>query len=259
VTTANRIDPRGSGLYLTFDSPSDFLATLGGRENPCTAIFRPRDYPTNRVDPSGLLTLNPGQQASARRIGQGAVKVGIGVTVSIGDGPLPAGDVIGWPTIASGLKDIGLGFTGLLAASGATAATAKALASGGTLGPETMMESYVLHNQDCEERKSRPKKVIGLGLDQDLYLFWRTGAITYKNAGWQKAGLSRVDWGRASIDNFYAKLSFQQAAANADAILFELKSFEPGHRAGMTQYEIDYIANSTVLQSKTTYLNNNTR
>lgn len=54
MTTANRIDPRGSGFYLTFDSPSDFLATLGGRENPCTAIFHPRDFPTNRVDPSGL-------------------------------------------------------------------------------------------------------------------------------------------------------------------------------------------------------------
>ena len=57
MTTATRIDPRGSGLYLTFDSPSEFLATLGGRENPCTAIFRPRDYPTNAVDPGGL---NPG-------------------------------------------------------------------------------------------------------------------------------------------------------------------------------------------------------
>ena len=54
MITANRNDPRGSGLYLTFDSPNDFLATLEGRENPCTAIFHPRDFPTNAVDPSGL-------------------------------------------------------------------------------------------------------------------------------------------------------------------------------------------------------------
>ena len=54
MTIANRINPRGSGLYLTFESPSDFLATLGGRQNPCTAIFHPRYNPTNRVDPSGL-------------------------------------------------------------------------------------------------------------------------------------------------------------------------------------------------------------
>lgn len=45
----------------------------------------------------------------------------------------------------------------------------------------------------------------------DLAFHRGTGAITYKGVGWQQAGLTKVDWERASMDNFYFRQSFQAA------------------------------------------------
>jgi len=46
-------------------------------------------------------------------------------------------------------------------------------------------------------------KTIGLGLDEDLMNLRGTGAITYKNAGWQQAGLTTVDAGRATEASWF--------------------------------------------------------
>lgn len=53
---------------------------------------------------------------------------------------------------------------------------------------------------------------IGLGLDNDLILHQGTGAITYKGAGWQEAGLTKMDCCRAYMDEFYFRQPFIEAA-----------------------------------------------
>ncbi len=98
-------------------------------------------------------------------------------------------------------------------------------------------------------------KTIGLGLKEDLSLHRRTGAIIYKEAGWQRAGLSNVDWGKAWIDEFHFKESFKQAAQNADAIRFEVTNFAPFyHKPGLTNYEFNHILANPSLMDKTTFI-----
>lgn len=101
------------------------------------------------------------------------------------------------------------------------------------------------------------RKTIGLGLDADLALHRGTDAITYKGAGWQQAGLTKVDWGRASMDDFYFKQSFQEAAENAGAIKFNVSSFDPFyHKPGITNFEFNHIINDPSLLQKTTFTQN---
>jgi hypothetical protein len=100
-------------------------------------------------------------------------------------------------------------------------------------------------------------KTIGLGLDDDLTSL--RGTITYKNAGWQQAGLTKVDWGKASCDNYYFKQSFMEAAQNADAIKFNLSSFNSAYpKPGITNFEFDYITSNPLLLQKTTFILNST-
>lgn len=104
---------------------------------------------------------------------------------------------------------------------------------------------------------SREEKVIGLGLDKDLVLHRGSGAITYKNAGWQQAGLTKVDWGRAAMDDGHFLTSFKEAAENADAIHFNVTSFDPAYvKPGITHFELNHIINQPALLQKTTFIQN---
>jgi RHS repeat-associated protein len=99
--------------------------------------------------------------------------------------------------------------------------------------------------------------IIGLGLDEDLLLHRGTGAITYKNAGWQQAGLTKIDWGKASIDNYAFKESFMEAAQNAKGIRFEVANFDPKYpKPGITNAEFDHILSSKPLLGKTEFVRN---
>lgn len=105
------------------------------------------------------------------------------------------------------------------------------------------------------EAATKTRTSIGLGLDADLALHRGTGAITYKGAGWQQAGLTKVDWGRASMDNFYFKQSFTEAAQNAGAIKFNVSSFNPSYaRPGITSFEFNHIISNPSLLRKTTFI-----
>jgi len=99
------------------------------------------------------------------------------------------------------------------------------------------------------------KVTIGLGTDMDLLSHRRTGAITYKNAGWQQAGLTKVDWGKALVDESSFKESFRQAAGKADAIRFDVSNFDRNTNR-ITEYEFNYITNDPSLLQKTTFIKN---
>ncbi|MDH6252598.1 hypothetical protein M2347_002325 [Chryseobacterium sp. H1D6B] len=100
-------------------------------------------------------------------------------------------------------------------------------------------------------------KEIGLGLDADLALHRGTGAITWKEAKWQKEGLTSVDWGKAVIDKYHFKSSFREAAENATGIRFEVTNFNPlYHKPGMTNFEFNHILSTPGLLEKTTFIKN---
>jgi hypothetical protein len=105
--------------------------------------------------------------------------------------------------------------------------------------------------QQAEQRVIR----IGLGLDDALINLRGTGAITYKNAGWQRAGLTRVDWGRASMDDYYFRQSFNDAAKKADGITFDVTGFDPGYKGpSITSWEFKTIVEDPALFKKTTFI-----
>jgi len=119
---------------------------------------------------------------------------------------------------------------------------------------KTQMSEVVVRAQAST---SNSGVTIGLGLYDDLPLLRGTGAITYKNAGWQEAKLTKVDWGRASFDNDYFKQSFYEAADNATAIRFEVSSFNPFyHKPNITNFEFDHILKTPALLQKTTFIQN---
>jgi RHS repeat-associated protein len=102
--------------------------------------------------------------------------------------------------------------------------------------------------------------VIGLGLDDDLSNLQGTGAIIYKNGGWQQAGLTTVDWGRAIMDNWVFQTSFNQAAQNSSGILFDVSSFDPAYaQPGLTSWEFNSIVSNPSLMGKTTFIQNGTQ
>jgi hypothetical protein len=101
-------------------------------------------------------------------------------------------------------------------------------------------------------------KTIGLGLDLegDLANTRAAGAMTYEGGAWQKAGLTTVDWGRASVDNSWFRMSFREAAENADAIRFDVSNFSPAcPKPGMTTFEFNHILDNGLLP-KTTFIQN---
>ncbi|WP_437776712.1 SpvB/TcaC N-terminal domain-containing protein [Sorangium sp. So ce1097] len=98
---------------------------------------------------------------------------------------------------------------------------------------------------------------IGLGLDKDLHRLKGTGAITYENGGWQRAGLTKVDWARAMLDNIAFQRSFHQAARNADKIRFDVTSFSLSHpKPGLTTWELETIVSNPSLLQKTMFVRN---
>jgi hypothetical protein len=98
---------------------------------------------------------------------------------------------------------------------------------------------------------------IGLGLEEDLILHRGTGAITYKGAGWQQAGLTKVDWGRSYIDPYYFKQSFIEAANNSSSIKFSVSNFNPSYGSpGITNFEFNHIISNPSLMQKTTFIKN---
>lgn len=102
-------------------------------------------------------------------------------------------------------------------------------------------------------------RTIGLGLDLegDLASARAAGGLTYENGAWQRAGLTTVDWGRASVDNSWFRMSFREAAQNADAIHFNVSNFSPAYpKPGMTTFEFNHIVNTLGLLPKTTFIQN---
>lgn len=98
-------------------------------------------------------------------------------------------------------------------------------------------------------------KIIGLGIDTDLTLHRGSGAIIYEYGAWQKAGLTSVDWGKASIDKYHFRSSFREAAENAAGIRFEVTNFNPFyHKPGITNFEFDHILSNPALLQKTTFI-----
>ncbi|THU30796.1 RHS repeat protein [Niastella caeni] len=99
---------------------------------------------------------------------------------------------------------------------------------------------------------------IGLGIAQDLPGHRGTGAITWKNAAWQEAGLTKVDYGKMYIgDEFAIKEAFRDAVKNADAVRFDVTGFDPFTKnPGVTNYEFNYINNDPALLQKTTFIQN---
>jgi len=70
-----------------------------------------------------------------------------------------------------------------------------------TSGPAMKGNAEIWHSTIAAE--GTVGKTIGLGLDEDLMNLRGTGAITYKNAGWQQAGLTTVDAGRATEASWF--------------------------------------------------------
>ena len=91
------------------------------------------------------------------------------------------------------------------------------------------------------------RRIIALGLDEDITRFgnrgWPTGALTYLRGAWQRAGLTRVDWGRAIMNQSDFMASFRDAARNADGIVFDVTSFNPSRPGppGVTMREFRHI------------------
>lgn len=95
---------------------------------------------------------------------------------------------------------------------------------------------------DTRRQRKAGGKVLGLGLEADLTVFKGTGAIIWKNAGWQRAGLTRVDWGRALVSEYHFKESFKEAAQNAGSIKFDLSDFKLDYSTpGITNFEFSHI------------------
>lgn len=109
-----------------------------------------------------------------------------------------------------------------------------------------------------KEDDSNQGKAIGLGLDEDLRNHRGTGAIIYKNAGWQTAGLTKIDWGRASSNRYYFFESFQEAAKNATNIRFDVSNFDPASpKNNYTYEEFQHIISNPALLGKTTFIRDN--
>jgi hypothetical protein len=104
-----------------------------------------------------------------------------------------------------------------------------------------------------KEKKRDPQKTIGLGVDEDLGKH-RFKAIIYKNAGWQVNKLTRVDWGRAMMSEYYFQQSFDEAAANAEHIRFELTNYTTDPKRPMTKYELNEVTSKPELLNKTTFI-----
>ena len=98
-------------------------------------------------------------------------------------------------------------------------------------------------------------KTIGLGIKDDLINHRGTGAITYSEAGWQRAGLTKVDWGRAYIDDYYFRQSFYDASHNSSSIRFDVSNFNLNFpKQGMTFFEFNTIINNQQLLQKTIFI-----
>ena len=109
---------------------------------------------------------------------------------------------------------------------------------------------------EASAAETTPGRTIGLGLDEDLINLRGTGAIIYKNAGWQQAGLTTVDAGRATEASWF-RMSFNEASQNASAIRFDVSSFDAAYpKPGMTSWELNQIVNNPGLLGKTTFIQN---
>ena len=98
---------------------------------------------------------------------------------------------------------------------------------------------------------------IGLGIEDDLWRHSGTGAITWLKGGWQRAGLTTEDVGRATYDPYYFKKSFEEAVENAGAVRFDVTNFDPFFsNPRTTNYEFDYIINRPCLLEKTKFFKN---
>ncbi|MCY1015228.1 RHS repeat-associated core domain-containing protein [Pyxidicoccus sp. MSG2] len=109
-----------------------------------------------------------------------------------------------------------------------------------------------VHNQSIGGPLKPGGTVIGLGVEDDLAAHWFSGATTYKDGAWQRAGLTRVSWAKASMDEMAFMRSFQEAAQNAAAIRFEVTRFSvPGFYGAqcrsVTSRELIYIIDNGLL------------
>ncbi len=99
-------------------------------------------------------------------------------------------------------------------------------------------------------------KTIGLGLDEDLGRHVVTGAVTYLDGGWQRAGLTTVDPARMGEQTSFRK-AFNEAAQNASSIRFDVTNFDPKYaNPNFTSWEFEQITTRPELLNKTTFIKN---
>ena len=104
--------------------------------------------------------------------------------------------------------------------------------------------------------EGRQYKTIGLGLDQDLHRH-NGKAITYLNAGWQNAQLTKENFTKAMYDPTTFWFSFTESAKNATNIRFDITNFNQFYKApSVTLKEFNYIINNPELLLKTTFIEN---
>ncbi|HUO17416.1 MAG TPA: hypothetical protein VMX38_20715 [Verrucomicrobiae bacterium] len=83
--------------------------------------------------------------------------------------------------------------------------------------------------------------------------FEGSGTLTWQ--AWEKGGLTSVPYGQAASSLEAAQAAFDEAAANADAIQFNVTNFDPSYTGeSLTNFEFESIVNNPSLFQKTTFI-----
>jgi hypothetical protein len=117
---------------------------------------------------------------------------------------------------------------------------------------EEMLQRQLAQSEEEERRQENKKRTIGLGLDEDLWRNHIVDAITYKE--WYKAGLTSIPLSMTRWSRSLFFKSFEEAAANAGAIRFDVTNFKVGEFPNSyTQQELNTILSQGTLFTKTTF------
>lgn len=94
-------------------------------------------------------------------------------------------------------------------------------------------------------------KIIGLGVADDLVLHRGTGAVTWKEAECQKAGLTNVNWGKLLLTSIILNHHLKKQRKMQLGIRFEVSNFNPFyHKPGITNFEFNHILSNPALLQK---------
>jgi hypothetical protein len=67
--------------------------------------------------------------------------------------------------------------------------------------------------------------------------------------------LTKVDWGKASMDDYHFWESFKDSAKNAEKIRFDISDFDVNYtKKSITKKEFEYIINDPDLLAKTIFI-----